>query len=268
MTFADSKSRFSSRVADYVRYRPHYPTALIELLRVQCRLSPEHVIADIGSGTGILSELFLKNGNAVFGVEPNQEMRTAGEECLVGYPRFTSVNASAEATTLTNSSVDFVTAGQAFHWFDPVAAYREFSRILRQDGWIAILWNDRNTVSSDFAKAYEHLLIHYGTDYHRVKDSYPRPENIQSFFRHNNFLTRVIPNELVFDLDGLKGRMRSSSYLPQQDHETFAPMMAALDKLFAEHQHNGRIAMEYSTVTYLGQMNPDRTSITLGNVPS
>jgi len=268
VTFADSKSRFSSRVADYVRYRPHYPLALIELLRVQCLLSPEHVIADIGSGTGILAELFLKNGNAVFGVEPNQEMRSAGEEYLVGYPRFTSVDASAEVTTLPDSSVDFVTAGQAFHWFDPVGAHREFSRILRPDGWIAIVWNDRNTIATGFAKAYEQLLIHYGTDYHRVKDSYPRPEDIQSFFHHKNFLTRKIPNEQIFDLDGLKGRMRSSSYLPQQDHENFAPMMADLDKLFAEHQHNGRVPMEYSTVAYLGQVDPERASITSGNVPS
>ena len=268
MTFADSKSRFSTRVADYVRYRPHYPVALVELLRVQCRLSPQHVIADIGCGTGILAELFLKNGNMVFGVEPNQEMRSAGEEYLTAYPRFASVDGSAEATTLADSSVDFVTAGQAFHWFDPVATHREFSRILRKEGWIAIVWNDRNTVSSGFAKEYEQLLMHYGTDYHRVKESYPRAEDIQSFFRHDDFLTRKIPNQQIFDLDGLKGRVRSSSYAPQPDHETFAPMMDDLEKLFAAHQHNGRVAMEYSTVAYLGQVNPGRVSIAPGRVPS
>jgi SAM-dependent methyltransferase len=71
MTFADSKQRFSSRVADYVRYRPSYPSALLDLLRSECALRSGHVIADIGSGTGFLSELFLKNGNRVYGIEPN-----------------------------------------------------------------------------------------------------------------------------------------------------------------------------------------------------
>ncbi len=144
VTFADSKNRFSSRVADYLRYRPHYPVGVLELLREHSGLSPAHAIADIGSGTGFLAELFLKNGNVVFGVEPNKEMREAGEEYLAAYPRFTSINASAEATTLSAASIDFVAAGQAFHWFAPEATRREFVRILRPDGWVAIVWNDRS----------------------------------------------------------------------------------------------------------------------------
>src|SRR5262245_43211146 len=122
MTFADAKQRFSNRVADYVRYRPGYPAAALDLLRKECGLRPERVIADIGSGTGLLSELFLKNGHRVFGVEPNPEMRQAGEEYLQSYRAFTSVDGSAEATTLADASVDFVTAAQAFHWFEPNAA--------------------------------------------------------------------------------------------------------------------------------------------------
>ncbi len=126
MTFVDAKQRFSNRVADYIRYRPGYPSAIHEVLRAECGLRPGHVIADIGSGTGFLSELFLKKGNRVFGVEPNEAMRQAGEEYLASFDGFTSVNGSAEATTLDDASVDFVTAGQAFHWFDQNAARREF----------------------------------------------------------------------------------------------------------------------------------------------
>lgn len=268
VTFADAKNRFSNRVADYLRYRPHYPSGVIDLMRAQCHLFPTHVIADIGSGTGFLSELFLKNDNPVYGIEPNREMRSAGEEYLAAYPRFTSVEGSAEATTLADSSVDVVTAGQAFHWFEPNAARREFTRILRPFGWIAIIWNDRNIATTGFAHAYEDLLLRFGTDYARVKDSYPRAEDIRAFFYHNNFATRELPNRQVFDLDGLKGRLRSSSYVPPQDHPNFAPMMAELDKLFAANQQDSHVSLEYSTVVYLGQLRPDHTALAPGSVPS
>src|SRR5713226_3126779 len=143
MTFADAKQRFSNRVVDYVRYRPGYPSAVLDLLRSECGLQSSHVIADIGSGTGIMSKLFLENGNRVFGVEPNTEMRQAGEEYLASYDGFSSIEGSAESTTLGDSSIDFVTAGQAFHWFEKEKTRAEFRRILRGKGWVVIAWNDR-----------------------------------------------------------------------------------------------------------------------------
>src|SRR5207253_7579620 len=136
MNFTDAKQRFSNRVADYVRCRPGYPLALIGLLRAECGLRPDHVIADVGSGTGLLSRLFLDNGNRVFGVEPNEEMRQAGEEQLAAYDKFSSVSGSSEATALPQASMDFITAAQAFHWFEPVTTRREFLRILKPQGWV------------------------------------------------------------------------------------------------------------------------------------
>ncbi|MEQ1353948.1 MAG: methyltransferase domain-containing protein, partial [Candidatus Acidiferrum sp.] len=172
------------------------------------------------------------------------------------YPRFTSVNASAEATTLPSASVDFITAGQAFHWFAPEPTRREFARILRPASWVAIVWNDRSTSSTSFADAYEDLLQRYGTDYARVKDSYPQAKDIHAFFEHDNFLTREIPNYQIFDLDGLRGRLRSSSYAPTEGHPNFAPMMADLESLFYEYQQEGRVRMEFSTIAYVGQLDP------------
>jgi len=254
VTFANAKNRFSNRVADYLRYRPHYPAGVLDFLRSQSGLSPAHTIADIGSGTGFLSELFLKNGNEVFGVEPNQEMREAGEEYLAAYPRFTSVNGSAEATTLPASSVDFVAAGQAFHWFQPQPTRREFARIVRPGGWVAILWNDRTQSTTGFAVSYEDLLVRFGTDYTRVKDSYPQVEDIRAFFEHENFLTHELPNSQDCDLESLRGRLRSSSYVPSEGEPKFTEMMAALDALFAAHQQGGRVVMEFSTWVHLGQL--------------
>ena len=144
----DATERFSNRVQDYARYRPHYPAAVIGSLQTNCQLLKTSVIADVGSGTGILTELFLRHGNPVLAVEPNRQMREAGERLLEGYPRFQSVAGRAEATTLPEQSVDFVTAGQAFHWFDRNKAKAEFSRILKAGGWVVLAWNERRVASS------------------------------------------------------------------------------------------------------------------------
>jgi len=254
MTFADSKQRFSNRVADYVRYRPGYPAALLELLRAECALRPEHVIADFGSGTGLLSKLFLENGNRVFGVEPNAEMRQAGEEYLHAFENFTSVNASAEASTLGDASVDFVTAGQAFHWFEPNAARREFVRILKPSGWVVVVWNDRRMEETQFGRDYEDLLVRFGSDYTRVKDAYPDAAHIRKFFGESAFVEQDLPNEQLLDWDGLSGRLRSSSYAPLEGHPNFAPMMAELERIFRAGAANGVVRMQYFTRIYFGHL--------------
>jgi ubiquinone/menaquinone biosynthesis C-methylase UbiE len=254
MTFADAKQRFTNRVADYVRYRPGYPAAVLALLRTECSLRPGHVIADIGSGTGFLSELFLKNGNRVYGVEPNAEMRRAGEEYLASYDGFSSIEGSAESTTLGDSSVDFVATGQAFHWFEQNATRREFARILKPDGWVVVLWNERLIDSTPFLREYEDLLRKFGTDYSRVNESYPRQEQMRSFFQDQPYRQQKIPNFQVFDFEGLAGRVRSSSYMPAKDHPNFAPMMAELDRVFRAHQQDGAVRMEYLTRLYFGRL--------------
>jgi SAM-dependent methyltransferase len=255
MTFPDAKQRFSNRVADYVRYRPSYPSALLDLLRSECALRPGHVIADIGSGTGFLSELFLKNGNRVYGIEPNEAMRRAGEEYLASYDGFSSIEGSAEATTLDDASVDFVTSGQSFHWFEPDAARREFARILKPIGWMVIAWNDRRMEEAPFTRAYENILERFGSDYKSVKDSYPEAERIGGFL--STFSQRDLPNHQILDWDSLRGRLRSSSFSPTEGHPNYAPMMEELRKLFDTYQQNGQVRMDYFTRVYYGHVRAD-----------
>jgi SAM-dependent methyltransferase len=255
MTFADPKQRFSDRVADYVRYRPSYPSALLDLLRTECSLRPGHVIADIGSGTGFLSELFLKNGNRVYGIEPNEAMRRAGEEYLASYDGFSSIEGSAEATTLDDSSIDFVTAGQSFHWFEPDSARREFVRILKSGGWMVIAWNDRRMDEAPFTRAYENLLDRFGIDYKQVKDSYPEADRITYFL--STFSQRDLPNFQIFDWDSLRGRLRSSSFTPTEGHANYAPMMDELRNLFDAYQQDGQVRMDYFTRIYFGHLKAD-----------
>jgi len=261
VTFADAKQRFSSRAADYARYRPGYPSALIAVLHRHCGLTRDHVIADIGSGTGLLAKVFLDNGNRVFGVEPNLEMRRACEaEFGKRVKQFRSVAASAEATTLRNVSVDFVTVGQAFHWFEPNATRREFARILRPGGWVVVMWNDRRINETPFGGAYEDLLARYGTDYTKVKDAYPETHDMENFFGKGNFHRQELPNFQEFDFDGLAGRLRSSSYAPREGHANYEPMMGAVRKLFDANEKFGRVRMEYTTQIYFGRLENARNA--------
>jgi len=254
MPLANAKQRFSDRVADYARYRPGYPLALYDVLATECGLRADHIIADIGSGTGLLSKLFLDRGNAVFAVEPNPEMRAAGEEFLRGYPNFTSINGSAEATTLPAASADFVAAAQAFHWFDPQAARREFRRILKSAGFVVAAWNDRRISESRFGREYEDLLVRFSTDYTRVRETYPEAKAMQQFFDENAMEFRELPNSQDFDFQGLAGRLRSSSYAPKEGHPNYEPMMRQLQKIFDENQIDGRVRMTYTTHIYFGRL--------------
>ena len=165
----DPTKRFTNRVENYLRYRPRYPPEIIPLLEKECGLTRNSVIADIGSGTGLLTELFLQNGNRVLGLEPNGEMRAAGERLLAKYANFTSLDATAENTTLADGSIDFVTAGQAFHWFNREKTRAEFARILRSNGWVVIVWNGYRPERTPLLKGYHEVLLRYGTDYRDVR---------------------------------------------------------------------------------------------------
>src|SRR5580658_7442158 len=227
---SNSTTRFSDRVEDYVKYRPHYPEVILSYLRDLYAFGPGWVVADIGSGTGISTELFLRFGNKVFAVEPNREMRLKAEELLAGYPGFVSVDGTAEATGLAAASVDLIVAGQAFHWFDPVKTRTEFVRIGRPGAVVALIWNGR-LILSDFEREYEELILQYAGDYKTINHKNIADKQIGDFFRPQTFQLQVFENEQRFDLDGLKGRLLSSSYIPKEG-ERFGTMIEALAALF------------------------------------
>jgi SAM-dependent methyltransferase len=249
----DSAQRFSSRVKNYLRYRPRYPAAVLEPLKTDCGLLPQSVIADIGSGTGMLAQLFLANANPVFGVEPNQEMRQAGERLLQSQPGFTSIAGTAEATTLAEQSIDIVTAGQAFHWFDRARCRKEFRRILRPGGWVVLVWNDRRTESTPFLRDYEQLLLDHATDYDQVNHKRVDVAALRDFYGAEPS-RRVFPNYQHFDAASLKGRLLSSSYVPEPGQPRYAEMIEASERLFARHQQGGQVTFEYDTLVYYGRL--------------
>jgi SAM-dependent methyltransferase len=245
--------RFSSRVDNYVRYRPGYPSAIVDLLTAQCGLTPQSLIADIGSGTGKLSEIFLANGNVVLGLEPNEGMRNAAEVILGKNPNFRSLNSTAEATTLPGSSVDLITAGQAFHWFDLEKTKPEWVRILKPGGWAVIIWNERRLDTTAFLRDYEALLLKYGTDYQTIRHE-NAVDGLNDFFAPQSPKVSSFDNVQLFDFEGLKGRVLSSSYTPEPDHPDFLPMLDELRVVFDRHQRDGQVSFDYDTRVFYGQL--------------
>ena len=245
-------TRFSDRVGDYVKYRPGYPPTVIETLRTRCGLSPSATIADIGSGPGNLARLFLENGNEVFAVEPNAEMRAAGQRLLGGFQNYDSVDGKAEETGLASSSADFITAAQSFHWFDWPRAKTDFRRIVRPGGWVVLIWNERLTEGTPFLRDYEALLLEYGTDYKEVRHEISY-ENIGDFFEERQQEAHF-PNRQVFDFDGVRGRLLSSPYAPAADNPRREPMLRDLQLLFDRHNQDGRVSFDYEVKMYFGQL--------------
>jgi ubiquinone/menaquinone biosynthesis C-methylase UbiE len=251
----DSKSRFSSRVEDYVKYRPHYPHQLIPLLKKKINIKKEWIIADIGSGTGISSELFVENGNIVYGIEPNDNMRMAAENHFLKYKNFISVKGSAENTTLDDRSVDLVITGQAFHWFDLNETKREVRRILKEKRRYAVIfWNERKTTHTRFQREYEMFLKKYCQDYGKVTQKNITPHQFIEFFGSQEYNVIRLDNLQEFDFEGLKGRLQSSSYSPDYNHKIYPEMINNLYNLFSKHSVENKVTFEYNTEIYYGKI--------------
>jgi SAM-dependent methyltransferase len=248
--------RFSSRVENYVQFRPSYPPALLADLESLDALTPSSVVVDVGAGTGLLTKLFLDHGNRVLGVEPNEPMRKAGQHFLKPYPLFTSINGTAEHTTLPSSSFDLVVAGQAFHWFDRDKARDEFRRILHLPAWVALIWNERDLAASPFQAGYEQLVQTYAHDYHEVDHRRINAAVIADFFGGSDrFHLFTHQNHQPLTPDQIRGRWLSSSYAPAPGHPRHEESLAALNTLITTHLRGPTLPFAYQTKMYVGTLD-------------
>ena len=250
-----STERFSSRAEDYRRYRPSYPAELIHLLQSELSVNRSSRVADVGSGTGLLTELFLNLGCTVFAVEPNADMRTAAEGQLSGRTGFHSVEGTAEATGLAGASVDLVAAGQAFHWFDPVRTRTECQRILRPGGALAIVWNTRLERANPFLLGFEDLLRTSAPEYLEATHRRIGDDVLNAFFGPAGFRYAVLPNRQVLDWDGLLGRVRSVSYIPAAGTPAYEALVTGLRALFDRTCSGGKAVFLYETQVYYGKQS-------------
>ena len=255
----DSKRLFGDRAEAYARFRPRYPARLLPLLRERIGFSPEDAVADIGSGTGILTRRFLENGNEVFGVEPNAEMRRAAEASLAGFDRFHSVAGTAEATGLSALSADFITAAQSFHWFDVEATRREFRRILRPGGRVAVIWIHRPVDRPAAGAAYEEFLLReIGEEYRKIRRLWTdAPKRLDDFFKGGPAGHESLEEPEEIKLQELTGRMQSYSFVPPPGSEGFGRLAGKLAEFFTAHGSSGeegkKITLLYSTDVYWGE---------------
>lgn len=246
-----SVTRFTGRVANYVKYRPGYPDAILHLLEKEIGFDQFKDVADIGSGPGKLSRLFLNNENLVYGVEPNDEMREAGEKLLKDYINFISINGTAEFTTLADRSIDIIVSGQAFHWFDSEKAKIEFNRILKPGGYVVLIWNKRDSETSKFMQEYEKLICECCPEYNSGLNLDEKVFN--KFYGVKNFRLANFKNQQVFDFAGLKGRMLSASYVPTENSAS-KEILNKLKDIFDKYNKDGKIKFEYNTQVYFGKI--------------
>ena len=245
-------TRFSSRVKDYILYRPGYPSEIIDYLKNNYGLTPHSVIADIGSGTGKSAEMFLNNGNKVYAVEPNEDMRLAAENLFNDNADFISINARSEETGLTEKSADFVVAGQAFHWFELTETKKEFQRILKPGGKVVLIWNEREPNQAGFMGEYDSFLYKYSTDYKEIDHRNVNETKISTFFSPGIFDEEKFDYQQVFDFEGLKGRYDSASYAISASDPGYKEALKALIELFEKYEESGKVVMKYVTKVFCG----------------
>ena len=246
---SDVTQRFGDRVSHYAKARPTYPAGVLDFLASDFGLAAGQIAADLGSGTGIFSGLLIERGLTVHAIEPNAPMREQAERSYAGRVEFVSHAARAEDTGLPDASVDWVTAAQAFHWFNVDRVRTEVRRILRPGGCCALVWNDRQTAASSFARAYEDFLIQWSVDYESVKATYEKPDSIARVLGPS-YVRRSFPHSQDMDRDAFRARQQSASYVPKSDTERGRKMMQALDELFDEYQKNGTVRFDYSANVY------------------
>jgi SAM-dependent methyltransferase len=247
----DPKQRFSGRASSYAKARPGYPHELFDHLFSVGALSKGCKVADLGSGTGIFSELLLSHGVAVYAVEPNLEMRDLAEARLSLAPGFHSVPGCAERTTLPDGSMDAATAAQAFHWFDPDLTREELRRVLRPRGQVIMVWNNREKEADQFNRAYSELVDRYSRDKDEIDALRQDPQDrfYPSGHHHSQFW-----HSKDYDLEGLGCLICSASYMPKEGEPGFSQMMIELERVFAEHQIEGKVAIRYVTDCYHGSL--------------
>ncbi len=237
--------RFTGHAAAYAAARPSCPQAIVTDLQQFLQLPDVAQVADLGSGTGLSSEIFLRAGWTVMGVEPNAAMRAAAEKHLAAYARFRSVNGTAENATLPDHSVDLVVAAQAAHWFDATRARVQALRILRKPAWAALIWNERVSEGSIFAQGYEQLLRDFGTDYTQVRSRHADRALIQTFFGDAPLHERSYAHALMLDQAALRTLVASASYMPQPGAPHYEAMIDRLQQLFDRTQAQGRVRVDY-----------------------
>ena len=241
-------SRFSGKANDYSKFRPKYPKGFEDLLLNKIHLSSDKTVADIGSGTGISSEFLVKNGNTVFGVEPNAEMRKIAEQTFSKHKNFVSKDATAEKTTLDDESIDLIFAGTAFHWFDAKKTKVEFDRILKKQGNIVIAWISRD-LQDQMQREIENVYDKFQPEIVEVENQ-KNEKQIAEFFFPKSVNYECFPEIYRLNQEQFLGRLSSSSYYLPQTDKNYSAMNDDMISIFDKFENGGMVKFKYNTEVY------------------
>jgi SAM-dependent methyltransferase len=237
--------RFDGRAADYDLYRERYDAGeILAPLRDWCGLTPDWLIADVGAGTGMLSDVFLANGNRVIAIEPNAGMRAACANLHAGQPRLEIREGAAESTGLADASIDLVCSGRALHWFDLEAAMREFRRVVRPGGWVVSVAAGRTEFGREENEAFVRVLEQFSGSAKKRLEAYSAYTRMKNFFEGGEFHHYERGGELRMDWPRLRGMALSLSHAPRAGDPRFPEFEHALKEFFDHYEKNGTVTWE------------------------
>ena len=242
------QNRFTSRAEDYAKYRPSYSPKVIDRIVAELDNVSKSVAADVGAGTGISSRLLADRGITVLAIEPNAAMKQVAKP----HPLVEFSDGSAEDTKLPDASVDLVTCFQAFHWFNPKPTLKEFARILKPQGKLAAVWNNRHK-DDEFTKEYSRLTQKASNNDSELRHGTERSLHHTDWFNPARHF--LFPYRQALNLEALIGRAMSTSYIPQKG-EIYQEFIESLKQL---HQHyrntEGLVYLQYQTSVYLTELS-------------
>lgn len=248
-----NEHKFDKKGGIYSKARPSYPDELFVYLKEHNLISGSTVVADIGSGTGIFTEKLCPYVSKIFAIEPNDDMRSVAEVKYAAHENIISVNGSAENTKLSDKSVDFITVAQAFHWFDRQTFKAECQRILKIDGNILLVWNDRDTESELIMENYD-INRRFCPNFNGSSNGIDFSKNAFTDFFKGNFDVVQFRNDLIYNENAFISRCLSSSYAPKPGEKNYNEYVADLQELFKKHSQNGTVPYPYITRCYIGKV--------------
>lgn len=245
--------RFSDKAEIYEKYRPSYPKESLDKILELCNMVPDKNIkvADIGSGTGKFTKLLLDAGFNVYAVEPNEKMSSVSKGKFINYDRFNLIKGTSERTWLNDNSISLITAAQSFHYFDLDKTKKEFKRILKKDGFVALLWNFRLR-TSEFIKEYENTI--YNMHSKKIKPTYAQNNMSDMLFKDffANHCMFNIPNSQEFTFDELWERTLSNNNMPKEGEIRYLELYDSIKDLFDRYSKDGKVLFKYRTQIVIG----------------
>ena len=249
-----NEERFTGKADIYDKYRPTYPQELIDYLYYEVGFSGIKTVADIGMGTGIFTRLLLERDISVCGVEPNADMLRVAKENLKEFRNIFYFKNKAEKTGISEQTMDFVTAAQAFHWFDRQAFKLECQRILKPGGKVVIIWNNRDDSNEFVIKDYDIRKKYAVGDKKGLSTLGSPPLDLSDFFADGLYDYKTFRNDLILNREDYTGMNLTRSYSPkeEQEPEEYHGFVKEMNELFDEYNIDGILNYPHFTESYVG----------------